>query len=86
MADGLNSVCSYISPKSSLPGTRNTENKVKLPSVNRFLRSVDGELTWHGNLEELKQFIDEELKLSPGKWSSPGGETKLFVNEDIKLK
>jgi hypothetical protein len=32
---------------------------------------------WTGSLADLKCFVDEILNLK-GKWSSPGGEAKLF--------
>ena len=40
---------------------------------------------WKGNLAQLKSFVQNDLKLI-GKWSSPGGETKLFKNTEIILK
>ena len=41
----------------------------------------DFKLKWNGDIEPLRYFIVNELNLS-GKWSSPGGEVKLFTNED----
>ena len=35
---------------------------------------------WNGNLEALKSYIANELKLS-GKWTSPGSDAKAFTNE-----
>ena len=36
---------------------------------------------WTGNLEELKDFIQNDMKLS-GTWSSPGGDSRLFKIAD----
>jgi hypothetical protein len=41
----------------------------------------DSKLKWNGDLEPLKRFTAKELNLS-GEWSSPGGEVKLFTNEN----
>lgn len=38
---------------------------------------------WNGTLEGLKRFVENSLKLY-GKWSSPGGEVKLFCAEESK--
>ena len=38
-----------------------------------------------GTLENLKKFVADELKLL-GKWTSPGGETKLFTSALVCLK
>ena len=41
---------------------------------------------WTGNLEELKNFIQNDMKLS-GTWSSPGGESKLFkAGDEFSIK
>ena len=40
---------------------------------------------WKGNLSQLKSFVSNELNPN-GKWSSPGGETKVFRNSQITLK
>ena len=40
---------------------------------------------WKGNLPQLKSFVSNELNLN-GKWSLPGGETKVFKNSQITLK
>lgn len=85
MVEGHDFTSSQSIAKSSVDNVSNIANKVNLPSKSQLLRNDNGELTWYGNLEELKHFICEHLKLS-GKWSSPGGETKLFTNDEITLK
>ena len=40
---------------------------------------------WDCTLENLKKFVADELKLL-GKWTSPGGETKLFTSGLVCLK
>lgn len=40
---------------------------------------------WDSTLAELKEFVTNELKLS-GRWSSPGGEVKLFTADTVSLK
>ena len=44
------------------------------------------EFVWDGNLDELKQFVQDDLQLLNGKWSSPGGEVKLFTNPTFVFK
>ena len=41
----------------------------------------DSKLRWTGDLEELKYFVANELKLT-GKWTSPGGDVKAFSNDN----
>jgi hypothetical protein len=44
------------------------------------------EFVWDGNLDELKEFVQDDLQLLNGKWSSPGGEVKLFTNPTFAFK
>ena len=41
-------------------------------------------LAWSGDLISLKLFVKKSLKLD-GIWSSPGGEKKLFKNDDTSI-
>ena len=41
--------------------------------------------SWDGSPQELKSFVYGQLGLN-GKWSSPGGEVKLFVNLNVSFK
>ena len=41
--------------------------------------------TWTGDLASLKVFVENELNLQ-GTWSSPGGEKKLFVAENLTIQ
>ena len=45
-----------------------------------------GELTWLASFNSLQLFVEEVLCLSGGKWSSPGGDTKLYQNQDLSIK
>ena len=42
-------------------------------------------IKWHGSFEELKLFAESYLGLK-GKWTSPGGSTKLFNSDEIMIK
>ena len=35
-------------------------------------------LIWKGSIHALKEFVEDVLNLSGGKWSSPGGDVKLY--------
>ena len=39
---------------------------------------------WDSTLVKLKEFVSKELKLS-GRWTSPGGEVKLFTADTVSL-
>ena len=45
----------------------------------------ENEFSWEGSLDELKAFVQNELKLR-GKWTSPGGEVKLFTGVNVSVK
>ena len=47
------------------------------PSTKANLTYKGNEFAWNGCLESLKCFVQTDLYLR-GKWSSPGGEVKLF--------
>ena len=47
------------------------------PSKKVNLINKGNEFAWNGCLESLKNFVHADLNLR-GKWSSPGGEVKLF--------
>ena len=53
--------------------------------INCKLRITDEKLYWDNTIDDLKQFVSDKLKLS-GKWSSPGGEIKLFTSDSLSLK
>lgn len=44
----------------------------------------DGKVKWLGQLDDLKQFVEDILNDS-GKWISPGGKAKSFRNENITI-
>ena len=43
------------------------------------------EFAWNGCLKSLKKFVHVDLNLR-GKWSSPGGEVKLFKESEFSIK
>ena len=43
------------------------------------------EFTWEGCLDDLRKFVQANLKLQ-GKWTSPGSEVKLFTCNEYTLK
>ncbi|CAB4030594.1 Hypothetical predicted protein [Paramuricea clavata] len=49
--------------------------------------NIGEKLYWGGTLNDLKEFVSNELKLSGG-WTSPGGEVKLFISDtaNVSLK
>jgi hypothetical protein len=36
------------------------------------------QLCWTGNIEQLKHFVNENIKLNDGYWISPGGDKKVY--------
>ena len=48
-------------------------------------RFPDLKLSWSGDYESLKLFVDSELNLQ-GKWTSTGGENKLFESDQRPRK
>lgn len=42
-------------------------------------------LAWDGDHESLKTFVEDILQLE-GNWSSPGGEKKVFINNNITIQ
>ena len=55
------------------------------PSKKVNLINKGNEFAWNGCLESLKNFVHADLNLR-GKWSSPGGEVKLFKDPKLSLK
>ena len=51
------------------------------------IKVIGKKLYWGGTLNDLKEFVSNELKLSGG-WTSPGGEVKLFTSDtaNVSLK
>ena len=46
--------------------------------------STNLRLSWAGDLNSLKEFVENTLKVQ-GNWSSPAGEKKLFVANNVKI-
>ena len=59
----------------------NTNKNQKVKS----LCKEGSDFLWTSDLSDLKQFVEKVLNLR-GKWSSPGGETKQFVSDEIIIK
>jgi hypothetical protein len=58
-----------------------TKSKSKsLGMEDRLIKKDDGQLLWVGDFEELKRFSKEVLHL-PAKWTSLGGDAKLYSDE-----
>ena len=49
------------------------------------LNRLGNKFAWEGRLESLKEFIKDKLNIE-GKWSSPGGDTKLFTSANCLMK
>ena len=47
-------------------------------------RFPDLKLSWSGDYESLRSFVDSELNLQ-GKWTSTGGENKLFESDNVDI-
>jgi hypothetical protein len=70
---------------SSNSETSNYTNSKSLGIEDRLIKKDDGQLLWVGDFEELKRFSKEVLHL-PAKWTSPGGDAKLYSDKNLKLK
>jgi hypothetical protein len=75
-----NSLLDFMNESVKIP-TNNVESKV----LSSLVFIDESGYCWKGNLARLKSFVQNDLKLI-GKWSLPGGETKLFKNTEIILK
>ena len=68
------------------------QSSAKMNKRQSLLHSIsvndEGKVIWSSTYECLKQFVEEVLNLSDGKWSSPGGDTKQYESEaeDILIK
>lgn len=52
----------------------------------KYLVLDDEETTkWNGDFKSLQNFVENSLKLK-GKWSTPGGGSKLFQNDDLSIR
>ena len=52
---------------------------------NYLVYTEDGHLAWESHISDLKEFVQKSLNFD-GKWSSPGGDVKVFENEKYCLK
>ncbi|CAB3991210.1 Hypothetical predicted protein [Paramuricea clavata] len=77
-----NSLLDFMSESVKIP-TNSVESKV----LSSLVFIDESCYYWKGNLSQLKNFVQNDLKLIGKLWSSPGGETKLFIkNTEIILK
>ena len=77
------SLLDFVKDTADMP-TNSDESKLPSTLVLNLSINENGYI-WKGSLPQLKRFVQNDLKLI-GKWSSPGGETKLFKNTEISLK
>ena len=65
---------------------RNKSIDVNLSTIRECLSiTKKGNLNWIGSFDDLKDLI-EQLEVSPVKWSSPGGDSKLCESEDLAVR
>ena len=68
------------------------QSSAKMNKGQSLLHSIsvndEGKLVWSSTYDSHKQFVEEVLNLSGGKWSSPGEDTKQYESEaeDILIK
>ena len=62
---------------SSLKSDNESDQIDKLSARNNSLVVCGHQLSWEGNIEQLKHFTCTVLKLT-GKWKSLGGDVKIF--------
>jgi hypothetical protein len=60
--------------------TLNYTKSKSLGMEDKLIKKDDGQLLWVGDFEELKRFSKEVLHL-PAKWTSLGGDAKLYSDE-----
>ncbi len=84
---GQISTCYIISTCSvnSNISTRIRLSEIMAEDLSYNLKATGEKFIWDGTLDNLKKFVSDELKLL-GKWTSPGGETKLFTSGSVSLK
>jgi hypothetical protein len=62
------------------------ERKSDITSIeNSHLVVCGPQLIWKGNIQELRHFTLDVLKLT-GKWKSPGGDVKMFTASRRQMK
>ena len=66
--------------------TQTVENGKEYPAPKITNLTFSGkEFAWQGSIEQLRDFLKYNLKLEV-KWTSPGGDTKLFTSCDYIVK
>ena len=58
---------------------------ISAPDRTPNLIKLDVELFWESSLQCLKDFVKVDLNIE-GKWTSPGGEVKVFTTKDFIIK
>ena len=51
---------------------------------NEFIYRIRDDFYWKGDLDDLKELVKSSINIE-GKWTSPGGDYKLFYNEEFSL-
>jgi hypothetical protein len=69
MAASLNSMCPSSCQNFTLKSGDNYPKSLKCS----LLTLSENDLTWEGDLESLKRFVEAELQIN-GRWSTPHGE------------
>ena len=52
---------------------------------NHLVYAEGGYFLWQSHINDLKDFVQNSLNLE-GKWSSPGGDVKIFDDKKYRLK
>ena len=61
------------------------QSDINMAEHNDMVISDKGSIYWNGDLKNLQDFF-KSLDLPIAKWSSPGGDCKLYESEDIAIR
>ena len=73
----------FRAPLYSLKMNQSNDNSSLIHSLSL---NSKGKLIWTDSLDSLQDFVEEALNLTEGKWSSPGGDTKMYESQDVAIK
>ena len=62
----------------------NEDNMIKKDKES-FLFKKEDYFMWNGDFNSLKALVEALIKCESGKWSSPGGEAKMFKRKNFSL-
>ena len=63
----------------------NEDNTIKDEKAS-FLFKKEDYFAWNGDFNSLKALVEALIKCESGKWTSPGGEAKVFKSKNFSLK